>query len=99
MIEEIKQQIRPDWFPELQEEEEDEELQEEQHVRPVRKRRAPDRLQYFRPDAQESNQKGKPSPRARKRLQSQARFKRKEEVLRTEMKIRERWVLSEEGME
>ena len=38
------------------------------------------------------------SPRARKRMQSQAKFKRKEEPLRTKMRIQERW-LTGEGME
>ena len=33
------------------------------------------------------------SPRRRKRLQSDARYKRKEEPLRTEMKIKEKWIV------
>ena len=90
-----EQQVRP----ELQEvEEEDIEFHEEQQVRPARKRNQPERLQYSRLGTQESNQKEKLSPRARKRMQSQAKFKRKEEPLRTKMRIQERW-LTGEGME
>ena len=72
--------------------------EEEQQVRPAREKNVPERLQYSRLGTQESNQKEKLSPRARKRMQSQAKFKRKEEPLRTEMRIKERW-LTREGME
>ena len=37
------------------------------------------------------------SPRARKRAQAWARFKKKDEVLRTEMALKERWIMQGEG--
>ena len=37
------------------------------------------------------------SPRRRKRLQSDAKYKRKEEPLKTEMKIKEKWIVRGEN--
>ena len=37
------------------------------------------------------------SPRARKRAQAWARFKKKDEVLMTEMALKERWIMQREG--
>ena len=91
--EEEEQQVRP----ELQEVEEEEiEFDEKQQVRPARRKNQPERLQYSGLGTQESNQKEKLSPRARKRMQSQAKFKRKEEPLRTKMRIQERWLTGED---
>ena len=39
------------------------------------------------------------SQQERKRLQSIARYRKKEEPLRTEMKIKEKWVVKREGTE
>ena len=41
--------------------------------------------------------KKKLSPRRRKRLQSDAKYKRKEEPLRLEMKIKEKWIVRGEN--
>ena len=79
--------------------EEEQKSQEEQYERPARRERAPEKGQHSRLGSQESNHKEKLSPRNRKRIQSQAKFKRKEGPLRLEMKIKERWFPTREGGE
>ena len=48
------------------------------------------------PQFNQAEGRSNPSPRARKRAQAAARFRRSGETLRTEMKIKERWVLQQE---
>ena len=38
------------------------------------------------------------SPRRRKRIQSSAKYKRKEEPLRLEMKIKEKWIVRDKSI-
>ena len=65
--------------------------EEEQLCRPVRAKKPPQRYNPAQVGPQQLKQRGKLSPRERKRAQSQARFKRSEEPLHTEMRIKERW--------
>ena len=60
---------------------------------PVRKKKKPDRLDPSQPGLQHKTAKqSNPSPRTRKRQQSMAKY-RKQEGLRTVMKVKERWVV------
>ena len=82
------------------EEDEDQEgsLVQESRGRPVRARQPPRR---YSPDRAEEQRQRKErlSPRERRRAQSRAKFKRGEEPLRTEMRIKERWIVRKKGTE
>ena len=84
-----------------EEEEESTSAEEEQLSRPVRARKPPQRYNPAQVGPQQLRRKGKLSPRDRKRAQSWARFRRTEEPLRTELRIKERWEVAglESGIE
>ena len=60
-----------------------------------RTRKAPERYGGSQP--MQGTSKVRLSPRARKRAQADAKFKKKEEPLRTVMAIKERWILEMGG--
>ena len=74
------------------EESEQSEEQEQEYTRPVRVRKPPKKYGHEadQPEGQNPATR-KNSPRARKRAQSWAKFSRKKEGLRTEMRIKDRW--------
>ena len=79
--------------------------EEDKKQRPIRKRQPPEKYGsdpvQIGPQSSQGRKKSSLSPRARKRAQSCAKYnkERGQEVLRTEMRIKEAWLTAEEGSE
>ena len=89
----------------LSSEEELSDEEDKKKQRPIRKRQPPERYGsdpvQIGPQSSLGGKKSSLSPRARKRAQSCAKYnkERGQEVLRTEMRIKEAWLTAEEGSE